>query len=124
FMPRVSVSLPLYRKKYNAMQNEAKLNMQSVSEERLNVQNLLTASFQDAKWKYDDAQSRLVLYSGQIIKSKSALNILITAYSSDNKDFEEVLRMQQQILKYEMKLVEATTDVSIAIATLQYITAQ
>lgn len=123
-MPMVSISLPIYRKKYTAMQNEARYNLQSLQEDRTNIENILIADYQDARWTYSDALSRIQLYNEQIKKSESALNILITAYSSDNIDFEEVLRMQQQILKYQIQLIKAEADLRVALAEINYVTGQ
>lgn len=121
-MPMVTLSLPIYRKKYNAMQNEVTFQLDAVKQKRIQTTNLLTADYADANWNYLDAQSRLVLYNGQIQRSESALNILITSYSSDNNAFEEVLRMQQQILQYKLQLAKANADLRIAIAKTDYLT--
>lgn len=123
-MPMLTVSLPIYRKKYMAMQNEVDLQLQAIQAKQTNVLNSLTANYQDAIWQYQDASSRIQLYNGLVKTSNSALNILTTSYSSDNTAFEEVLRMQQQILSYEMQLVKAKTNLHITIAYLNYLTAQ
>ncbi|MCB0408857.1 MAG: TolC family protein, partial [Flavobacteriales bacterium] len=41
FMPMVSVSIPIFRKKYKAQQNEANLNMESVQFQMENKKNML-----------------------------------------------------------------------------------
>ena len=64
------------------------------------------------------------LYIDQIEESKQSLNLLYTAYSNSGMDFEEVLRMQQQILKYEKMKVSALTQFHITMAELDYITAK
>lgn len=122
-MPMVSISLPIYRKKYKAMQNEASFQREAVEESKTNLVNLLNVEYAQALWQYQDALSRVKLNKSQIQKSESALNILTTAYSTDNKDFEEVLRMQQQILQFQMQKVRAESELRIAVAKLDHITA-
>ena len=64
------------------------------------------------------------LYDQQIAESQQALNLLYTAYGNSGKDFEEVLRMQQQLLKYEKMKATAMTKYHTALAKLDYITAK
>jgi hypothetical protein len=49
---------------------------------------------------------------------------LFSAYGNSGKDFEEVLRMQQQLLKYEKMKATAETQYQTALAKLNYITAK
>jgi outer membrane protein TolC len=64
------------------------------------------------------------LYEEQIQESRQSLNLLFSAYSNSGKDFEEVLRMQQQILKYQKMKATALSEYHIALANLDYITAK
>ena len=64
------------------------------------------------------------LYEEQIQESRQSLNLLFSAYSTSGKDFEEVLRMQQQILKYQKMKATALSEYHIALAELDYITAK
>jgi len=48
---------------------------------------------------------------------------LFTAYGNSGNEFEEVLRMQQQLLKYEKMKATAEIQYQIAIAKLNYLTA-
>jgi hypothetical protein len=52
------------------------------------------------------------------------LNLLFTSYGNSGKEFEEVLRMQQQLLKYEKMKATAEVQYQTALAKLNYITAK
>ena len=67
--------------------------------------------------------SLLSLYEEQIQESRQSLNLLFSAYSNSGNNFEEVLRMQQQILQYEKLRVVALKEFHIAVAELNYLTA-
>jgi len=124
FMPMVSVSLPIFRGKYKAAQKEAQLMQESYSLQREEAANRLTSSY-DMIWFEIQKQIELIqLYEEQIQESWQSLNLLFSAYSNSGKDFEEVLRMQQQILKYQKMKATALSEYHIALAELDYITAK
>jgi len=124
FMPMVSVSLPIFRGKYKAAQKEAQLMQESYSLQREEAANRLTSSY-DMIWFEIQKQIELIqLYEEQIQESWQSLNLLFSAYSNSGKDFEEVLRMQQQILKYQKMKATALSEYHIAIAEMDYITAK
>ena len=64
------------------------------------------------------------LYDQQIKESRQALNILLSAYRNSAKEFEEVLRMEQQLLKYQKMKATAISQLQIAFERLKYITAE
>ena len=124
FMPMVSVSLPIFRGKYKAAQKEAQLMQESYSLQREEAANRLISSY-DMIWFEIQKQIELIqLYEEQIQESRQSLNLLFSAYSTSGKDFEEVLRMQQQILKYQKMKATALSEYHIALAELDYITAK
>lgn len=124
FMPMVSVSLPIFRGKYKAAQKEAQLMRESYSLQREEAANRLISSY-DMIWFEIQKQIELIqLYEEQIQESGQSLNLLFSAYSTSGKDFEEVLRMQQQILKYQKMKATALSEYHIALAELDYITAK
>jgi outer membrane protein TolC len=124
FMPMVSVSLPIFRGKYKAAQKEAQLMQESFSHQKVDMANRLTSSYEKVWFDIQKQLEFIELYEEQIITSQQSLNLLFTAYGNSGKDFEEVLRMQQQILKYQKMKATALSDYHIALAELDYITAK
>lgn len=123
-MPMVSVSLPIFRGKYKAAQKEAQLMQESYTFQKEDISNRLTSSY-DMIWFESQKQAEFIqLYESQIKTSKQSLYLLYTSYSNSGKEFEEVLRMQQQILKYQKLKVTALSEFHIRIAELDYITAK
>jgi hypothetical protein len=47
---------------------------------------------------------------------------LFSAYSNSGEQFEEVLRMQQQLLKYEKMKATAEVQCQVELARLKYLT--
>ena len=122
-MPMVSLSIPVYRKKYAAMQREAELRQLAVQQKRENTVNLLAVEWSGAIRNLDDANRKVMLYQGQTELATQTLNLLMTAYTTDGSDFEEVLRVQQQLLDYRLGLITAIVDQHTSIATLEKLAA-
>lgn len=118
-MPMVSVTIPIYRKKYNAMRNAATLNQQAVQERRQDASNELTVLWASALRDLNDADRRTKLYQSQYALTQQTLNVLLTTYASEGNDFEEVLRTQQQLLNYQLLLIKAVVDQHNTLATLE-----
>ena len=120
--PKVGITIPLYRKKYTAMVKEASLKMEAAQFEKEEKVNQLSSLFEATFRDYADAERRLVLYRTQLKRAESSLNILMTDYSNDGKDFEEVLRMEQKVLKYALELDKARADKNAAGSFIEYLT--
>jgi outer membrane protein TolC len=122
-MPMVRVSIPIYRKKYNAMYKEAELKQQAVRYRRENTVSQLSTQWSSALRDLDDATRRTVLYRGQTGLAKQTLNLLMNSYATDGRDFEEVLRVQQQLLDYQLRLITAIVDQHTTVAMLEMLAA-
>ncbi|MFA5814949.1 MAG: TolC family protein [Bacteroidales bacterium] len=117
-MPMFSATLPIYRKKYNALRREAEFLRDAAAESAQNVRNELTVNYQEGVQLYNDADRRVELYKRQASLAEKTITLLTRSYSTAGTDFEEILRMQQQLLNYEFKHIEALVDRNTAIATL------
>jgi outer membrane protein TolC len=118
-MPMVTVTLPIYRKKYKAMQTEADLLKLSTEQGYMTTSNSLQTEYYEAMQLYQDAGRRIKLYENQTILAKKSIDILIKSFSVSGADLNEILRIRQQMLDYEIKQVEAIADYNTSIAWLK-----
>jgi outer membrane protein, heavy metal efflux system len=123
-MPMVTISIPLYRKKYKAAQKEAQLMQESYAFQKTELENSLTSSYEMAWFQIQQQKQLIMLYEQQIQTSQQSLNLLYTSYGNSGKEFEEVLRMQQQLLKYEKMKATAEVQYQITWAKIIYLTAK
>ncbi|HBC04966.1 MAG TPA: TolC family protein, partial [Aequorivita sp.] len=123
-MPMLTVTLPIFRGKYKAAVKEAQLMQESYSFQKKEIENSLNSNYEMALFDIRQQTDLVSLFDEQIEESKQALNLLYTAYGNSGKDFEEVLRMQQQLLKYDKLKITALSQYRIAMAKLDYITAK
>jgi outer membrane protein TolC len=123
-MPMVSVSIPLFRKKYDAAEKEARFMQESYTLQKENVLNSLSSEFDRTLFEIAQQLELLKLYREQVTTTEQSLNLLFSSYGNSGKEFEEVLRMQQQLLKYEKMMATAEVQYQIDLAKLNYITAK
>lgn len=120
--PKVGISIPLYRKKYSAMVKEAVLLQQVVSYMKDDKINVLKTLFENIYKDYNDASRRKILYAHQTGLAKRALQLLETEYVTNNKNFEEILRMERKVLLYDLELEKARTDQNATVSFTKYLT--
>lgn len=117
-MPMVTVTLPIYRRKYKAMQTEADLLKTSVQQGYQASANALQAEYYEAVQLFQDAERRMKLYEKQSQLAKKSFDIMVKSFSVSGAGLSDVLRIRQQLLDYETKHVEAIADYNTAIAWL------
>lgn len=118
-MPMVKVTLPIYRKKYKAMQEEAELQKTATTQGWQAAANALQTEYYEAVQNYTDAQRRIKLYARQNQLAGRSLNIMMKGYSSGGTDLTDLLRIRQQTFDYALKQVEAIADFNTATAKLK-----
>lgn len=118
-MPMVVITLPVYRKKYNAMINESKELETATSQNYQAVANSLQSEYYQAVQLYQDAKRRLKLYDNQAQLASKSLDLVMKSFSVSNSSLTDVLRVRQQTLDYEFKKVEAIADFNTSIAWLK-----
>ena len=115
-MPMLTVTLPIYRKKYNAMKMEADLLGTAASLNYEATSNALLTEYYQAVQLYEDAQRRIKLYKSQFQLASKSLDLMLKSFTTSSSGLTDVLRVQQQTLDYELKQTGAVADFNTAAA--------
>lgn len=118
---RIGISIPLYRKKYRALVEQASQKSKASSFAKTDRINILRSLFESGYRDYRDGNRRIDLFHQQGIVVNQAMDLLLAEYATDGSDFEEVLRMQRRLLKYDLALDQARTDTNVAVAFIDYL---
>jgi outer membrane protein TolC len=119
--PMIGITVPLYRNKYRAMVNEVVYLQEAKEFEITDKNNILVTILENAWKEYLDADRRLRLYISQLELANQSLNLLEVEYSTGNKNFEEILRMERKVLKYGLELEMARSDKQASISFINYL---
>ena len=122
--PRIGVSLPLFRGKYNAKVDESIARRQSAEYQKQDQINRMSEQTEEAYIRFIDSERRFSLYKNQLVLAEKTVRILQTEYSTDKVRLEELLRAEQQLLDYQLNLERAKADRENAIAYINYLTAK
>ena len=123
-MPMVGISIPLYRKKYEAMKKETELQIEAVQSKQQEKLNTLSSQYKQEEEQYLDALRKVDLYEEQVKETERIYSLLKTSYSADGENFFELLRTRLMVLEYQLKLEQARANRNIAVAKLEYLTNQ
>lgn len=115
-MPMVTATLPIYRKKYKAMQSEADLLISATAQNYEATTNELHTQYYQAIQLNQDAQRRIKLYTDQYGLASRTLDIMFKSFASSGTDLTDILRVRQQTLDYQYKQIEAIADYNTSVA--------
>jgi outer membrane protein TolC len=118
-MPMLTVTLPIYRKKYKAMQTEADFKKTATELGYKATANSLQTEYYEAMQQYEDAQLRIKLNERQSELAQKSLDIMTKSFSASGANLSDLLRIRQQLLDYEFKKIEAIADYNTSIAWLK-----
>jgi len=122
-MPMVTATLPIYRKKYKAMQSEVELMKTANRQGYQATANALQTEYYQAMQLHRDAERRMKLYADQNQLVTQTFDILLKSFASSGANLTDILRVQQQKLDYELKQVEAVADFNTSVAWMKRIMA-
>jgi outer membrane protein TolC len=115
-MPMVNFTIPVYRKKYTAMQKEARYLHESTLLKSEDMKNMLLLEYRQFAQEYSNAERRVELYREQADLANRTANLLLAGFTSTGTDFEEILSIQYKVLEYGLKHIEAVADYNTAVA--------
>ena len=121
WMPMVSLSLPIYGKKNKSRIQERELNIEALDLYKSDLENRLQSELKQGMNDYEDSKRDFDLYTDLIEKADQTLRVLVADYTSASRDSEEVLRMQQMLLRYELSLEKSIVQRYKAEAQLDFI---
>ena len=119
--PQVGVSIPLFRKKYKAMQQEAILQKDAALARKENLENELLTELEQLYRDYLDAVRKIALYERLSTIANQSLDLLQTELTTGQTDFFEIIRMQRQLLKYHLELEKARTEKNNNVYRINYL---
>lgn len=122
YMPMVTVSLPIYRNRYKSAVKEARLMQTVYSEMEQSEENNLLSEFEKTQFDAEKALVEVELFDKQTKQVQQIIDIsLVTLSNSDSDGFEEILRLQQQLIKYKSNKISALKEYYTAESMLLFI---
>jgi len=115
---RASISLPLYRGKFEAKEREEQLKIAALDNRKQDLNHRFEATIAQAYADFETARLRLDLYERQRRLTQSAIDILQEAYSTQGRSFDELLRLESELVEYDLKRLNAVVAGHLAVARI------
>ena len=122
-MPMATITLPIFRKKYQAQQRESKLWWQSSTQNFNNTLNTLTAEYYSYKSQLEDLDRVIKMYDKQTTLAQATFDLIVKEFVSGKSDLTNVIQVQRQLLGYKLKRTDAIADYNTMVAAIQKILA-
>ncbi|MFZ9046548.1 MAG: TolC family protein [Cyclobacteriaceae bacterium] len=122
-MPMVSVSVPIFRRKYTEAARETELKIEGLQYSIENTENMLVSQYEKLRFEANREIQLQYLYASQLERTQQIQTLLSTEFSNSGKQLDALLRVQMELLGYRIKQVKSETRLLIKIANLDYLVA-
>ncbi|MEM9821976.1 MAG: TolC family protein [Bacteroidota bacterium] len=107
---RATVKVPIYRQKFRAKNREEQHRIKALAWHKEEVRTKFFAEIEAALSDYKTTVLQKQLYQEQIILTQSAIQTLQAKYSAQSEGFEELLYLQDQLIGYDLKILQAIVE--------------
>ena len=123
-MPMVSVSLPIFSRKNQATRQQSGLLADAAHFRKDEVINTLQTQWTQLKAKISNLQHDHKFYQRQLDITQKTWELIINAYASGDEGFDELLRIQDQLLDLEWRMLENQINQNLARAEMDLLMAR
>ena len=118
-----SVSLPIWRNKYDAAKEEAEFAYEAAVSGLGDRRNELLADLEAALFGLRDAERKIDLYeNGLIPKASQALSVARKAFTAERAGFLDVIDAERTLLNFDLEYEKARADREREAARIDYLT--
>lgn len=121
-VPMVAVSFPLFSKKYSSKQKQLQLEQKAIETTTLHTLNQLNILFETTQSKLENSKVSINTQVTNINEAERAKKVLLSAYETSKVDFQQLLEIQQLLLKFQLKKVLSEKQFGIQKSTLEFLT--
>lgn len=121
-MPMLSVSIPIFNKKYRSQTKQNELQQQEITAQKQMRFNTLETVLDKAITERIAARITYNTQTKNIKQAKDAENLLMKSYETGTIDFKDVLDIQELQLKFQINQIEAIKLYLIQSTIINYLT--
>ena len=121
-MPMVTLSIPIFNKKYKSVARQNKLKYEELDSQKQSTQNSLIAELQSAVRSRNAARISLETQEKNLKQAENANEILLKNYETGTIDFREVLDVQELQLNFQINRIEAIVAYYQQMSIIDYYT--
>jgi outer membrane protein TolC len=110
-MPKVQVTIPIWRDNYGAGQRQAEAGVRKAGQQKTESQNNMVAQTENVIYNFENSSKKVKLYSNDLIpQTKELLKASEAAYSRGTIDFLNLIEAQRLLLQYRLEYEHSITE--------------
>lgn len=121
-MPMVSVSIPIFNKKYKSTTKQNELKQQEIQSQKKDRLNTLKSQFSRAISERNQARIKFDIQEKNLKQAENAEEIMTKNYETGTINFNDVLDVQELQLKFGINQIEAIQEYYTQSALINYLT--
>ena len=119
----LSVNLPIWKQKYDAVADEARARRRAVVREKNEKENLLIADLEMALFGLRDADRKIDLYRDTLLpKAEQSVKVTELAFTADKATFLDLIDSQRILLGFQLEHKRALADRAQRVAEIEMLT--
>ena len=123
-MPMVSVSIPIFNKKYKSKTKQNKLKQQEITAQKQERFNTLETALNKAINERISAKISFDTQVKNLKQAQDAEGILVKSYETGTIDFNDILDIQELQLKFQINQIESITTYYLQTIAIHYLTSK
>ncbi len=120
-MPKISVGIPIFNKKHKSQYKQLKIKEEQIANALENKKNALDIALDNAKLELDNAILSVVAAQKNKTEIQRAINVDLKAYETGILDYDKILRLQLQKIRFQLMEIEAIKKAFIAKSKVEYL---
>ena len=117
-LPRAMVRIPLSQRKYTAKRQEETLRIEALTARREATERAFRAELRRALLTIDDAANELLFLGEQARVIEATLAVARGEFANNRRAFDELLRLENQLIDYQVRAVMSRTAILLERATI------
>ena len=123
-MPLVSLSLPIFNRRNKATEKEAIQMRSSANQLLIAEKNKVKSTWTEIEYSFNSSEIELEQLQKELEQTEVLLRVLLSEYSNNNSNFEELLATQQKLLQLNLAILKTEANLFKSAFLKDYLTGQ
>jgi outer membrane protein TolC len=121
-MPKVALSIPIFTKKYTSKTSQVKIKQEVLLSKKESRKKQLEIALQTSILELDNSILNVVAAQKNTVETQLAIDVDLKAYETGILDYDKILNLQLQKIKFQLMEVEGVKDAFVAKSKTEYLT--
>ena len=117
-MPMGSISIPLHKGRYEAKRAEEKMRQAAIKAKAVELSDQYQAEIMQAQSAVGYATMEKEKYNSLYEITEETIQLMRKEYAAEGTRFEELLRLEMELIDYELEIAKANFEMELALSNL------